>query len=159
DAISMSLAQGIVLAAARQGVSPPELIAAAGLTSAELAHPERRVAHATIQTLVGESVRRTADPDFGLHMAELLRAAQAALPAALHYALRSSPTVGEVARRVTRYARLISDYVEFELATDERTARFRLRGHTVLPGRQLSECALATAILWLRSNCGRDFVL
>jgi AraC-like DNA-binding protein len=159
EAIAIVVARGILMAAASLGASLPEIIGAAGLDAATLATDDARVSHETIQTLVAESVRRSRNDNFGLHMAEMLHA-NIVLPLPLHYALRSSPTVEEGARRLIRYSRLIADYAAFELTrTSARRAHFSFRAHTRLPGRQLTECVLAVICLWLRLNCERDFRL
>jgi AraC-like DNA-binding protein len=159
EAIAIIVARGILMTATSLGASLPEIIGAAGLDAATLATDDARVSHEVIQRLVAESVRRSSDDDFGLHMAEMLHA-DIVLPLPLHYALRSSSTVEEGARRLMRYTRLIADYAAFELTrASARRAHFSFRAHTRLPGRQLTECVLAMIVLWLRSNCVHDFRL
>jgi AraC-like DNA-binding protein len=158
DDIAIGVARGILLTAANRGASIPELIAGTGLDPIALGTSHARISHQSIQDLVAESVRLTGDDDFGLHMAESL-SGHIVLPAPLHYALASSPSVEAGARRLIAFARVLSRYASFELLIAQGRAHLCFRSHLYAPGRQLMECLWASVLLWLRSNCNHEFKL
>jgi AraC-like DNA-binding protein len=159
-AVSISHVKAIVGAALQKGASIDELLVVAGLSQQDLADPDATVPNSIVVTLLDEAARRTGDPDFGLHMAELMVGEKRHhyLPAPFYYALRSSPTFGEAIQRSVRYVHLSNECAVTDLKVSGGIARFRSRMRPgIVSSRQQSETTLAFGFLWSRLHCNPDF--
>ena len=144
--------------AASVGVSPPELLHAAGLDPAQLADPDVYLLHAQEMRLWDEAVRRTGDQDFGLHLAEWVASAPEDHFDVLAFAVRSSPTLGDHYRLAARYMRLIHEGIYLRLEEDGDVARL-VHGHTPeqIGPRHPVEGMLALMLLMGRRGLGEEF--
>jgi AraC-like DNA-binding protein len=154
--VSIKAALSIAACAERYGLRAPDLLAAAGIAAETAADPEGRATHGQVRNLWREAASRSGDPDFGLHMAEWLQPEDHI--GLLAYACRSSPTLGESYRRVTRYFALLHQQVTVSLI--EAGAEVHLTAH---PNQELGpqlrhppECMLATLLLHGRRGLGQD---
>ncbi len=147
----------VVGAAANAGVSPPELLLAAGLSPMELADPDAYLPEAMELRLWEEAVRRTGDQDFGVHLAEWAGRFPPDHFDVLSFAVRSCPTLREHYRVVGRYIRLIHEGVYLTLEEEGDVARLR-HGHVPeqIGPRQPVEGMLAMAVLNGRLCTGDD---
>lgn len=148
----------IVGYAAYVRVPPPELLQAAGLDPGELADPEAYLLHEQEMRLWDEAVRLTNDQDFGLHLAEWVARFPIDHFDVLSFAVRSSPTLGELYRLVGRYIRLIHEGVYLTLEEQGDVARL-VHGHSLerIGPRQPIEAMLALTVLYGRMGIGDDF--
>src|SRR4029079_13864873 len=118
----------IVGFAASAGVSPPELLRAAGIDPMLLGDPDGYVPHAREVALWDEAVRLTGDDDFGVHLAEWVVRSPEDHFDVLAFAARSSPTLGDHYRLAGRYIRLIHEGIYLSLEEHEDVARLE-HGH------------------------------
>lgn len=148
----------IVAYAATVGVSPPELLRAAGLDPSRLLAADAYVPHAQELRLWDEAARLTGDPDFGLHLVEWVTHFPPDHFDVLAFAARSSATLGELFRLVGRYIRLIHEGVYLALEEEGDQARL-VHGHTPerIGPRHPVEGMLALAVLHARLGVGDDF--
>lgn len=149
----------IVGFAANAGVSPPEILRAAGMDPALLADPAAYVPHSHEIRLWDEAVRRTEDQDFGLHLAEWVAGAPEDHFDVLAFAVQSSPTLGAHYRLAARYIRLIHEAVYLTLEEDGDVARL-VHGHSPerIGPRQPVEGLLALTFLMGRRAVAEPFV-
>lgn len=144
--------------AANAGVSPPDLLRAAGLDPALLHGPDVYLSRSQEIRVWDEAVRLTGDRDFGVHLAEWVARAPEDHFDVMTFAVRSCPTLGDHYRLAGRYIRLIHEGVYLTLEEDETTARL-LHGHTPeeIGPRHPMEGLLALALLFGRRCVGEDF--
>lgn len=149
----------IVGFAASAGVSPPELLRAAGIDPMLLGDPDGYVLRSQEVRLWDEAVRLTGDGDFGLHLAEWVAGHPEDLFDVLAFAVRSSPTLGEHYRLAGRYIPLIHEGVYLSLEEDGDVARL-VHGHIPeqIGPRQPVEGMLALMLLMGRKTTGEDLV-
>jgi AraC-like DNA-binding protein len=149
----------IVAFGANAGVSPPELLGAAGLDPALLANPDAYLPHAQEMRLWDEAVRLSGDPDFGVHMAEWVARAPEDHFDVLAFAVRSCPTLGEHYRLAGRYMRLIHEGLYLSVEEEGDVARV-MHGHIAerIGPRQPVEGMVALTLLVGRRALGEDFV-
>jgi AraC-like DNA-binding protein len=149
----------IVGYAANAGVSPPELLRAAGLDPALLANPDAYLPHAQEIRLWDEAVRLSGDRDFGLHLAEWVARAPEDHFDVLTFAVRSCSTLGEHYRLAGRYMRLIHEGVYLSVEEEGEVARV-VHGHLPeqIGPRHPVEGLLAMTLLVGRRALGEEFV-
>ena len=149
----------IVAFAANAGVSPPDLLRAAGLDPSLLSGPDIYLLRSQEMRVWDEAVRLTGDRDFGVHLAEWVALAPEDHFDVMAFAVRSCPTLGEHYRLAGRYVRLIHEGVYLTLEEDETTARL-VHGHTPeqIGPRHPMEGLLALALLFGRRCVGEHFV-
>lgn len=147
----------IVGFAASAGVSPPELLHAAGLDSADLADPDASVPHAREIRLWDEAVRLTGDDDFGLHLAEWATHFPPDHFDVMTFTARSCATLGERFSLAGRYIRLIHEGIYLTLEQEGDVARL-VHGHIPeqIGPRHPVEGLLAIALLQGRQGVGDD---
>lgn len=141
------------------GVSPPEILGAVGLDPALLSDPDGYLLRGQELRLWDEAVRRTGDPDFGLHLAEWVARVPEDHFDVLTFAVRSSPTLSAHYRLAGRYMRLIHEGVYLTL--EEKGDEGRLvHGHSPeqIGPRHPVEGMLALALLLGRQTVGEDLV-
>lgn len=143
--------------AASVGVSPPEILGAVGLDPALLSNPDGYLLQAQEMRIWDEAVRRTGDPDFGLHLAEWVAQVPEDHFDVLTFAVRSSPTLGAHYRLAGRYIRLIHEGVYLTLEEEGEVGRL-VHGHTPeqIGPRHPVEGILALALLLGRQTVGED---
>jgi AraC-like DNA-binding protein len=93
-------------ALARVGADPSLLLAAVGLSTAQLDQSEARVPTAVVYRAFEEVARLTDDECFCLHAAEAMPVGTFEV---LDFAMRSSATIGEALARAVRYWALMDD--------------------------------------------------
>lgn len=149
----------IVGFAASLGVSPPELLRAAGIDPMLLGEPDGYVPRAQEVRLWDEAVRLTGDADFGVHLAEWVVRVPEDHFDLLAFAVRSSPTLGEHYRLAGRYIRLIHEGVHVSLEEEGDVARL-VHGHIPeqVGPRHPVEGMLALMLLMGRKTTGADLV-
>jgi AraC-like DNA-binding protein len=143
--VSIRQIEAVLAMAISRGVEAGPLLDAAGVAAADLTDPDGRITHDQFEVVLLEAVRRTGDPDFGLHMGELM--SHARLPGALHAAVFASTTLGDGYRRLSRFMGLIHGRAELRLEVRGDVARLwhRLGVASAEAGRHLGE--------WLLSAC------
>ncbi|HLL55796.1 MAG TPA: AraC family transcriptional regulator [Myxococcaceae bacterium] len=159
DAVSMGVVRLVVTGAMLRGADVPELLAAAGLSPDALADADAYLPTSAMCRLFAAAERLTGDDSLGLHLAELVLEVPAS--DTLGYACRSSPTLGEALRRLTRYHRLIHGAADFRLEANEDTARLvhRRPPGAVTPSRHAVEGILASIFLRVRKHTGPALTL
>jgi AraC-like DNA-binding protein len=142
------------------GVPPDALLGAAGLRPDLFAGPDIDLLHSQELRLWAEAARLTADPDFGLHLAEWLAPRTDETFDVLSFALRSCATLGDHYRRASHYLRLIHAGIYLSVEQDEGAGVARIvHGHRwepAEPPRQPVEGFLALALLLGRRAIGDD---
>lgn len=149
----------IVGFAASAGVSPPELLRAAGIDPMLLGDPDGYVLRAQEARLWDEAVRMTGDADYGVHLAEWVVRHPLDHFDVLAFAARSSPTLGEHYRLAGRYIRLIHEGIYLSLEEEGNVARL-VHGHSPeqVGPRHPVECMLALLLLMGRKTTGDALV-
>lgn len=149
------LLHALVAGAAARGVEPATLLAAAGVDAELLADPDAEVPMAAQQRLWQEAPRLTGDDAFGLHLGELLQAADFG---GLGFAVRSSATLGEGYARVARYLRLIHPAARLEVVEADGHALVRhVPPPASTPPRHASEFMLGVLTQVGRREAGEGF--
>jgi len=143
--------------AASVGVSPSELLQAAGLDPQIFADPDAYLPHAQELRVWDEAVRMTGDQDFGVHLAEWVAGSPEDHFDVLAFAVRSSATLGEHYRLAGRYIRLIHEGIYLSLEQDGDVARL-VHGHSPeqIGPRHPVEGMLALMYLMGRRTLGED---
>ncbi|HEU0036196.1 MAG TPA: AraC family transcriptional regulator [Kofleriaceae bacterium] len=150
--------RALVDACAALGLDTDALLAAAGLTRAEVGDPDGRIAVDKMAALWREAHARAADPDLALHAAEALPFGAYAV---IDFLARTSTTIGAAFERISRYFPLINSAVELpiEVAGDHVRVEMRdRRGPGKLP-RGYAEYTLAAIVLRTRIAAGVAFSL
>jgi AraC-like DNA-binding protein len=154
--LSAMAARAIVLAAARYGVSPPDLCARTGLDPAVLADVDARVP-VKVMIALWEAVAPL-DADFGLHLAEMAVAAQPALP---WHLLRASATLGDGILRLLSAWRIFNDFHPPEVVlpsagSEEGILRMRTKDTPYPPPRHAVEFAFGWFVVAARQATGAE---
>jgi hypothetical protein len=102
-------------------------------------------------------VRLSGDGNFGLHAGERSDSGRR-LPEPLHYALASCPTVGDLFRTVSRYARLLHADAEMTFAVKGDVAHVELDppGSGAVARRHVAERWLGAMVLLVRRQADAD---
>lgn len=145
--------------AASAGVPPPELLRSVGLNPEILADVDAYLSHAQEIQLWDEAVRRTGDPDFGVHLAEWTTQFPPDHFDVFSFAVRSCPTLRDQYLLAGRYIRLIHEGIYLALEEEGDVARL-LHGHCPeqIGPRQPMEAMLALTVLQGRHAIGEDLV-
>jgi AraC-like DNA-binding protein len=113
--VSTLLVRALLLGAAAMGVEVEGVLAALGLTSADLADRDARLPVATSLTAWRLCAERSGDPFFGLHLAERV------VPGVydvVDYAAASAPDLGSALGLVARYQRILDESVTVVIARE-----------------------------------------
>lgn len=155
--VSSVLAKRIVMAAAFRGADAAELLAAVGLTRTQVEDPTGRVTHAEFRSLWREAARLTADPDFGLHLAEINHRWAGN---ALYYAVSTCASFEHVLDCLDRYGKLAHDALVVRRREESGRCWIRVGvDHPLGPERQGIEFALARLTLLGQSCFAERFTL
>ncbi len=149
----------VISFAASLGVAPPLLLAAAELSPSLLTGADSELLHTQELRLWEAAARLTADPDFGLHLAEWVAGCPEDLFDVLAFALRSCATLGDHYRLAGRYIRLVHQGIFLQLEEEQDVARL-WHGHhrePSTPPRHPVEGLLALSILQGRRAIGEEF--
>jgi AraC-like DNA-binding protein len=95
-------AAGVLEAVAAQGGSTARVLAAVGLTSVDLADPDRLIEVEQVMMLFEAAARETGDDRFGLHLGTTYAFASIG---PLAYAVLNAPTVAVAVQNLARYGR------------------------------------------------------
>jgi AraC-like DNA-binding protein len=134
------------------------LLAAAGLTRAEVTDPDGRIAVDAMQALWREAHARANDPDLALHAAQALPFGAYAV---IDFMARTAGSIGTAFERISRYFPLINSVVELPIAVAADEVRIDMvdrRGPGKLP-RAYAEYTLAAVVLRTRIAAGVEFPL
>ncbi len=142
--VSILAARPAIEGLRRRGVPVAPVLAAAGLSSADLADGAR-LPHRTIRALWEAAARAAGDRSFGLHVAERLPEGGLEL---LDYLVGTAATVGDGLAAVTRCARLIEQDAEWRM----EGGRLLRRAAVVAP--QLDELVLVWLVTRSRQATG-----
>jgi AraC-like DNA-binding protein len=155
--VAASGVRGVLAYAAARRLDTTGVLAAAGLTAAELEGPQARVPQAANNAVFAELAARAGDADFGLHFAERLDLDS--LDVVGHLAAHSA-TLGEALARVCAYSRLLHDSGRVDL--ERRAGRAILypgcRGLTHEYPRHVAEFATLAALVLARRVTGQPLV-
>ncbi len=155
--VAVVLAKQVLMAAALRGADPAALLVAVGISLEQLNDPLGRVPLEQFQAIWREGARLTADPDFGLHAAEMSRQRTGN---ALFYAASTCATFEEVLRCFDRYLKLAHDVLVISRRQEAEHCHLRVEiSHPSGPERQGVEFALARLSLFARECLGDRFVL
>jgi AraC-like DNA-binding protein len=140
---------GLLEAVAAAGGRPERVLAAAGLSSEDLADPDRMIPSDRVLILFDAAAEELGDDAFGLHIGETY---DFGAVGAVSYAVLNAPTVGTALANFERYARTNWHGLRLTLEVAGRTARL---AHDVgLPGRErarhYAEGAAVVAVQLLR---------
>lgn len=128
-----------------------------GIEAELLADEAARVPLARTVGIWEEAAELAGDPDFGLHLAEIVQASSFGL---FSYLAVTSATWGVAARRVSAYFGLISDASGYELDDSGPIVTFSSRSWSTLPpSRHLAEFALAVVVCSARKYLVRPLVV
>jgi AraC-like DNA-binding protein len=103
----------ILSTAGQEGVPRDPLLEAAGLRGVDFSNPDARVPSWTQAALWQLIAQRAGDPGIGIRMGAALQVRQWGL---LGYAMSYSSSLGAALRRLTRYARILSEDLQFHLS-------------------------------------------
>lgn len=121
--VSAVAARALLAAAESLGLDGDELLAAAGLTRAELADSDARVDRMRSHDLWRAAFERSGDPRLALHAAE-------ALPPAAYkvvdFIIANSPTVGDALQRLAVYFPIIDPAVVLEVVEEGDEVCYRM---------------------------------
>ncbi len=150
--------RALVDACAAMGLDTAALLAAAGLTRAEVSDPDGRIPVEKMTALWREASARAGDPDIALHAAEALPFGAYAV---IDFLARTSTTIGAALERISRYFPLINNVIELPIEVAGEQVRLDMvdrRGPGKLPG-GYAEYTLAAVVLRTRIASGVAFPL
>jgi len=98
--------------AERQDLDRDELMRKAGLSGWQLESPDARISTRSMRNLWRAVIERLNDPILGLHVGASISAAQLGL---VGYAMSYSQNLEEALNLLSRYARILSEAVQYEL--------------------------------------------
>src|SRR6266566_4281655 len=129
------------------GGSPERVLAAAGVTAADFADPDRLIEVQIALRLIDAAAHEVGDDRFGLHAGSLM------------YAVLNAPTVGTALRNFERYARSHFRGPRIRLETDGDEARLELMLDVAdsVPRRQHAEASAVVGLRIMRRLIGRDW--
>lgn len=140
--------------AEEHGLRRGELLAEIGLTEAEIRDPDQRVPISKAIHLWQLMMDWIGDPDLGLKTGATIRLREAGV---VGYAMMHSATLLGAARRVVRYARLLSQRLALELHREGRRWSLCAAGPPVLPKfRPPIDEGLAGILTVFRELAGRE---
>jgi AraC-like DNA-binding protein len=116
---SVLIARVAVMAAAAQGMPPPDFCARFGLDPLVLADIDARLPVSDVVAIWEQLPALLGDEDFGLHAAELGAAAPQGLAGQM---IAASTTLGEGLRRLVRFERVFHDVRTSQMVLDGDTA-------------------------------------
>jgi len=149
--------RALMAACAKLGLDTREILAAAGLTAAQLDDPDGQVSCDRVAVLWQAALASAHDADLGLQAA-------VAVPfgayRVIDFLAASAPTVGEGFVRVARYFPLINPTLELRIHEAATEVAVELAAHepAALP-RPLAEFVLAVTFLHCRRASGREWPL
>ena len=143
--VSVLAARPAVAELERRGIDVGPLLARARLSRELLADGEARLPHRSVADLWEAAAQATGDRSFGLHVAERLPEGTFDV---CDYLLATAATVGEGLLAVTRYARLVQDEAEWQLAGA------RLVRRVPMPAPQLDELVVTWLLCRSRQASG-----
>lgn len=145
--------------AARAGVPPPVLMAAAQLDPTLFSGPDTDLLHSQELRLWDTAADLTGDPDFGLHLAEWVGGCSEELFDVLAFALRSCATLGDHYRLAARYIRLVHQGILLKVEEDGDVVRLQHSHHREPSAttRHPVEGFLALTLLQGRQALGEPF--
>jgi AraC-like DNA-binding protein len=150
--------RAVVDACDAMGMDTGALLAAAGLTRAQVSDPDARIPVEKMSALWREAYALAGDPDLALHAVERLPFGAYAV---IDFLARTSASIGGALERVSRYFPLINNVVELPIEIAGDHARLDMvdrRGPGRLP-RAYLEYTLAAVVLRTRIAAGIEFPL
>ena len=155
--ISAGHFRSLMSAFERVGVDVGPVVATLGISPADLADPDGRIAADLAYTFFEDVAQLTGDDAFGLHTAEALPSGAFGI---IEYVTRSSRDMREGLERLARYYGLVNERVQLELTVKDGIARFDIPSSVPnrIP-RQLRELLVAALVLRGRAFTGRDWPL
>jgi|SRR5438093_3220893 len=138
------------------GGSPERVLAAAGVTAADFADPDRPIEVQIALRLIDAAAHEVGDDRFGLHAGSLMDYGALGV---LMYAVLNAPTVGTALRNFERYARSHFRGPRIRLETDGDEARLELMLDVAdsVPRRQHAEASAVVGLRIMRRLIGRDW--
>jgi AraC-like DNA-binding protein len=137
------------------GGSPERVLAAAGVTTADLADPERPIDIETVMRIADAAAGEVGDECLGLHAGRLVDLGVLGM---LTYAVLNAPTVGTALRNFERYARSHFRGPRIALTIDGDEARLALLVDVPdgVPRRQHAETAAVVGLAIMRRLTGNS---
>jgi len=156
DKVRAEAPAALVQLATSLGASPERVLAAAGMTAADLADPEHPVEIASVMRIAEAAAREVGDECLGLHAGRMVDFGVFGM---LAYAVFNAPTVATALRNFERYARshFHGPRVTTTVAGDEARLVFAVDVANDVPRRQHAEAAAVIAVRILRRLLGRDW--
>lgn len=144
--------------AARRGHDPEALCRSAGVSLSTLRDRDARIPYALAERLGERAAELTADPNFGLHLAQDV--GDTSIYDAGLLMLMASASVRVALERMDRHQRYWGDGPRCVLAAVPRglAVRYSLEGTSALARRHTDECALAEITIGLRFLSGATIV-
>jgi AraC-like DNA-binding protein len=153
--VSARLALRLLAFCGRRGCDEDRLCRAAGLTRESLSAAEARLPWSSLLALGEHALAAVDDPDFGLHLAEMVGDPG-------HYdagvlLLLASPTVRAAFTQMVKNQRYWGDGDRYRLVPERRgiAVRYSLVGVAGAYARHADECAMAEVTLGVRAMTGR----
>lgn len=155
--VATTSSRALLAACDRLGVDTGQLLAAAGLTAAQVDDPDGRIPGESVAALWQSALDRSGDPGLGLRVA---LAVPFGAYRVIDFLAASAATVGDGLIRVARYFSLINSALAWQI--DDHGASMRMALTKRVPGvlpRPYAEYALAVTILHCRHASGFDWPL
>jgi AraC-like DNA-binding protein len=146
SSVSVAYLQGLLDYLGRQGLDTAALLASVQLSPQLLVQRDQRIAASAYLELLGHGARLTGDAQLGLHLGEAVRPGYYGV---LGYLIMSCATLGDALHRQARYAALVGNLGQAELADEpprpglEPLVALSWRPLLAQQARQLSEETLA----------------
>lgn len=156
--VATTSSRALLAACVHLGLDGAELLAAAGLTAAQVEDPDGRLPGAAVASLWRAALSRSGAPDLGLRVA---LAVPFGAYRVIDFLAASAPTVGEGLLRVARYFPLVNSALGWEVAPGPDLVHMSLT-HPGAPGalpRPYVEYAIAVTVLHCQHASGFDWPL
>jgi AraC-like DNA-binding protein len=156
--VATTSSRALLSACEQLGLDRQVLLAAAGLTAAEVDDPDGRLGVAHVSALWQKALELSGDPGLGLRIA---LAVPFGAYRVIDFLAASAPTVGEGLVKVARYFPLINAALTWTITHDASAVRMSL-DHPGVPGtlpRAYAEYALAVTVLHCRHANGFSWPL
>ena len=156
DKVRAEAPAALLQLAASLGAPAERLLAAAGVTAADLADPDRPIEIATVMRLADAAARELGNDCLGLQVGKIVDLGVFGM---LAYAVFNAPTVATALRNFERYARahFRGPRITMTVAGDEARLAFTVDVADGVPRRQHAEAAAVVGVRILRRLLGPEW--
>jgi AraC-like DNA-binding protein len=139
--------------AAEMGVDPAILLQRSGLVEEQLRDPDARVPLGPLITMWRVLIEMTGSPTLGLDVGRSVELRELGI---VGYSMYYSTTLGQAVDRLSRYCRIVSEIVNYEVRRRDSIVIVRMESHPLIDALRHPIAARLTSMLaWSREMTGK----